>query len=280
MAVALSRRRGDPMKKITALTLTTTLTIVGLAFFLALPASAAETQSDACASLPVGDILAPALKIDFGDGSPGAGDVSEIACKAHPVRPGLAIVALFYRLKDARGEEDQDKSGFAMAVIDPQRRILHQLYQDIREGEATMRSHGGLIIDTARYQLKPDVRAFGVRMNVGWGPRCADGGWDNFLTLFVEEGKRLTPVLEMLPMSTWSFPGGNKVCGDDPEGGVVETTEFSLALAPTTSAGWRDLDVIAHTKVDAPLAADGSEPKATTRLAYRSRKNGKLYSKP
>lgn len=275
MAAAPSRRRGDLMKKIAALTQTTLAALV-FGVLLALPASAAESQSDACASLPLGEILAPALKIDFGNGEPGEGDVSEIACKAHPVRPALTIVALFYRLKDARGEEEADKSGFALAVIDPQQRILHQLYRDIREGEATMRSHGGLTIDTARYQLKPGVRAFGVRMSIGWGPRCADGGWDNFLTLFVEEGKRLTPVMEMLPMSTWSFPEGNKVCGDQPEGGVAETTELSLALASSTSGGWRDLDVIAHTKVDAAL--DGSEPKPTARVAYRLRKNGKLYS--
>jgi hypothetical protein len=267
------------MKKIAALLQSTTFASLIVGLCLALPA-AAQTEPESCSKTLVGEILKAKLGIDFGDSAlnDDRGDVIELACKAHPTRPGLTIVALFHSLKDARGETEQDKSGFAVAVIDQQRRTLHGLYRKVFQEDATIRSSGPLFIDTARYQLKRGMRAFGVRMNTGYGPRCADGGWNSFLTLFVEEGNQLTPVLEMLPMNSWSYPEGNKTCGEEPQGGVFESTAWSLALSATTTAGWRDLDVFARTTVDTAPAADGSTAQARPRLVYKLRKKGQLYS--
>jgi hypothetical protein len=278
------------MKKIAALIQSTTFATLIAGFCFALPASArpagmgaaaaAQAEPESCKNV-VGKTLEATLGIDFGnvEVDDSHGDVITLACKAHPARPGLTIAAMFYRLKDARGEEEKDKSGFAVALIDPQRKIVHSLYRTVLEDEATMRSSGGLSIDTARYQLKPGVRAFGVRMSIGWGPRCADGGWDNFLTLFVEEGKQLTPVLEMLPMDTWAFSKGENTCDPETQDGAFETTAWSLALSNSTTAGWRDLDVVARTTVDAPPAPDGTTVQGKPRVVYKLRKKGKLYSK-
>jgi hypothetical protein len=244
----------------------------------ATPSLAAQAPAEACSTDVVGAILGPGLGIDFG-GEEGRGDVVQLVCKAHPNRPGQTIVALFHRLKDQPRDAEGETTGVVVAVIDARRRLLHHLHQQTIEDDAVIRvQSGSLSIDTARYNLAPGVRAFGVRMNIGYSPRCAEGGQDGYLTLFVEDGKQLRPVLSAFPMSRWQAREGSNVCGNSEEGVDIDRTELSLALSGSSTGGWRDLDVIARS-LNEVVQPDGT---AVTRpgpakVVDRLRKEGKEY---
>jgi hypothetical protein len=246
--------------------------------------SQAQPDSQSCNATLVASIIKQKLDIDFGGGelNGGRGDLIELVCKAHPSRPGQTIVALFHELKDKRGDYEADKKGFAVAVIDAKRRLLHGLHLGTVEEEATIRvGPGTLSIDTARYNLAPGVRAFGVRMNIGYSPRCAEGGENDYLTLFVEEGKQLRPVLSAFPMSSWQAREGSQVCGDSETGAEIESTSLTLALSASSSGGWRDLDVVARTTQDMGTQ-DGSAAAVSVgkpRVIARLRKTAKGYQR-
>jgi hypothetical protein len=244
----------------------------------ATPSLAAQEPAAACSTEVVGAILGPRLGIDFG-GEEGRGDVVQLVCKAHPAHGGQTIVALFHRLKDKPRDAEEGRTGVVVAVIDARRRLLHRLHQQTIEDEAIIRvQSGSLSIDTARYNLAPGVRAFGVRMKIGYSPRCAEGAQDNYLTLFVEDGKQLRPVLSALPMSHWQAREGSNVCGDSEEGFEIDRTELSLALSSSSTGGWRDIDVVARA-LNEVVQPDGTSvtrpgpPKVVDRL----RKDGKEY---
>jgi hypothetical protein len=244
--------------------------------------SEGQPEAPACNAVLVGSILEQKLGIDFGggEGNGGRGDLVDLVCKAHPTRPGQTIVALFYDLKNKRGENEENKKGFAVAVIDARRRLLHSLHRDTIEEDAVIRvSSGALGIDTARYNLAPGVRAFGVRMNIGYSPRCAEGGENGYLTLFVEEGKQLSPVLSAFPMSSWQAKEGSQVCGNGEAGVEIENTSLTLALSSSATDGWRDLDVVSQ-KTQETSTPDGGTAQANVgkpELIARLRKKGKVY---
>lgn len=114
-------------------------------------------------------------------------------------------------------------------------------------------AHLGLSLDTARYSLAPNVRAFGVRMKIGHSPRYAEGGSNDYLTLFVEEGKKLRPVLSDHAMRSWTMVDSSG-CFDQMENSqlpcVIENQTNALALSTTSTNGWRDLDLITTTTLD------------------------------
>lgn len=244
--------------------------------------SEGQAEPTACNAILVGSILEHKLGIDFGGGEAngGRGDLIALVCKAHPTRPAQTIAALFHDLKNKRGENEENKKGFAVAVIDARRRILHSLHRDIIEEDAAVRvSTGTLWIDTARYNLAPGVRAFGVRLNIGYSPQCAEGGENGYLTLLVEEGKQLRPVLSDLPMSSWQVKQGSQVCGDGGAGAEIENTWLTLALSSSTTDGWRDLDLVAQ-KTQETATPDGGtavENVGKPELIARFRKKGKVY---
>ncbi len=237
-----------------------------------------------CNTALVARALQSRVAIDFGIGQAdaGRGDVIDLVCKAHPLRPELTIVALFHELRDQPADSAESKKGFVLAVIDARWGKLISLYRDNIEEDATTRIMGGsLWIDTARYNLAPGVRALGVRMNIGYSPRFAEGGENNYLTLFVEEGMGLRPVLKNMPMSIWRLMNdGQSACGSDNEGCAVDNVELMLSIAPTSTEGWHDLDVVAHHKTE---GADPGSDKTTqappkAQALGRLRAKGKMYS--
>lgn len=247
----------------------------------AIPLNEPEREEyPACNTLLLGTVLADKLALDFGGGdlNGGRGDVIGVVCKPHPLHPGQTLVALFHDLKEPQGEADENKKGFVFAVVDVARKKIHRLYRDTIEEDASTRiGDYSLRIDTARYNLAPGVRALGVRMNIGYSPRCAEGGESNYLTLFVEEGKRLKPILKNQPMSSWSIIEGSNNCGYGETDFTVDNVEFSLAVSDTSTQGWRDLDLVAHHRIEKVRAASDTpiEQQATKQAVGKFRANGK-----
>ena len=232
-----------------------------------------------CNTVLVGSVLEKKLKISF-QSRTNNGDVISLACKPHPQHPERTIVTLFHDLKDKKGQPVENKKGFVFGVINVAREKIYSLYRETIEEDASIRiDTGGLEIDTARYNLAPGVRALGVRMNIGYSPQCADGGTSGFLTLFVEEGKRLKPALKDLPMSMWRITEGS-TCGVGDNEFSVDEVSLTLSVAGTTTAGWRDLELAAHRQRERwdGIADEPAQRKKNKQILGKLRWNGKMYS--
>ena len=210
-------------------------------------------RESTCNRMLVGSVLSQKRGIAAWSGLASAGsEVMELACARHPVHADQTIVALFHELAAAPESNDVYRAGFAVAVIDiPRKRILSIYRSEIEEdGGTRIRGGGRLRLDTARYYVTPTVRAFGVRMNIDYSPRYAEGGSSDQLTLFVQEGNKLRPVISDLAMSSWEMLDSSG-CFDQPENSnlpcVIADQTRTLALASSSTNGWRDLKLIATT---------------------------------
>lgn len=233
-----------------------------------------------CNTVLIGTVLEAKLGINFKTRAKD-GDLIALVCKAHPLHPEQTIVALFHDLKDIQGNlAAEQKKGFVLAVIDAKQHELLSLYRSTIEEDATTRIDDfSLQIDTARYNLAPGVRALGVRMNIGYSPKCAEGGVSNYLTLFIAEGKQLKPVLKDLPMSFWTITEGSNGCGADDAAYTMDSAELTIAISPTITNGWHDLEISAVHPVDAMSGAKDIPIKqpARSHVLGKLQANGKIY---
>lgn len=222
--------------------------------------------------------LRPQLPLQFPEGE-GTGGVIALACKTHPQQSHLTIVALFHGINDAQGGWRNDEKGFVAAVVDTRRRAVQSFYRATLEQDAGLRvSDTSLWIDTARYDLAPGVRAFGVRMDIGYSPQCAEGGTSHYLTLFVPDKHRLRPVLMTKPMSRWQVLGWNPDDGACMQAGVATTT-LALTLGSAAKNGWRDLHVTERTNSEEfdGSAVGGTSPSSLARWVATLRYDGLKY---
>jgi len=163
------------------------------------------------------------------------------ACKRWPLDDKTLVLAVAY---DA-GQASQ-KSLF-VAMFDTDREKFGPSHHGTLEEDAVLTLYAGsLRIDTARYDLAPGRRAFGVDVSsAASGPRCADGGLGPTRTLYLPMQGRLVPVLEEFSLYQWGYvEGSNPNCGSDSSGkGIAEEMRFSLSVAGSGSHGLRDLVV-------------------------------------
>ncbi|KGM39410.1 hypothetical protein JY96_03540 [Aquabacterium sp. NJ1] len=230
-----------------------------------------------CNRILLGSFLSDQLEVSFSEPqeeSSGYPRLIDLTCKPHPLHPNLALVALFHELREEPNADGNTAKGFVMAVVDIQRRRLIRLYRDkILEDAGTRISEFSLHLDTAPYNIAPGVRAFGVRMNIGYSPRYAEGGESDYLTLFIEHGKTLRPIIQNMPMSSWRMVGDTAHCFDDAETGcAIENKAVRLALASTSTHGWRDLEVITTTSI-----GDTNTQKARVQVTGKLRAQACVY---
>lgn len=213
----------------------------------------AREAAPACDVPAVARVLGKRLGIEFPHGGQ-SGDVLDLACKPLPEHPQWSIVALFHDLKQPDGTPIDDQKGIAVAVVDLRRGGVRSLYQDKLELNPGIRiTDSSLSIDPGRYELAPDVRAFGVRMDIGHTPKCADGGSTQYITLLVPEGKHLRPVLKRQPLHVWTVAKWNLAANID-DCAIESINEADLTLVPgsATSHGLRDLAVTARIQAGRP----------------------------
>ncbi|MDB5828190.1 MAG: hypothetical protein JWQ73_2410 [Variovorax sp.] len=106
-------------------------------------------------------------------------------------------------------------------------------------------------VDTARYTLAPDVRAFGLRI-VRQGSSRANPYSNETLTLYVPRGAKLAKVLDKLE-TTLERGEWDTNCD-----GNFETVHGSLSIARTTSNGYADL-VLHQTRSGTRSTAQGDD---------------------
>jgi hypothetical protein len=250
----------------------------------------AREENQQCNRLLIAPVLSQKLKIDFGDSSEryNRGAVIDLVCKPHPQHPAQTIVALFYDLPSSNNANDLEQKGFALAVVDMAAKKVLRLYTDRIEVDGSIRifGDGGLSLDTPRYNLAPNVRALGVRMDIGYSPRCAEGGESNYLSLFVEDGAQLKPILKNFAMRSWSITDGSNGCGySENPSYTQEEVNYTLSISDSVTEGWHDLELAAHKSItvygstvpDSEIAAS-TPPKTSSLVIGKFRAKNKMYS--
>ena len=131
-------------------------------------------------------------------------------------------------------------------------------------------------IDTARYALAPEARAFGVRVRYSGSSR-ANPYANETLSLYVPQGEHLRKVLSGLELSLDRGEWDTRCVGSS------EQMRGSLSTAPTRSNGYADLQL--HRAVSAGHSAliDGEcveQPQTSSFDTVLLRFDGKRYALP
>jgi len=163
------------------------------------------------------------------------------ACKASPTDPARVIVAAAY---GQGGSDFGDPVNFIAALVEPRGRHVRSTFTGSIPTDAAMAlAPGSLHIDTARYDLAPGVRAFGVDVtSSAHGPSCPDGGFGPLRTLFVQDGAALRPVLASVELSSWQRLAGPACAWTEGQDDVViQNTVTTIAVDPHVTHGFADL---------------------------------------
>ncbi len=172
------------------------------------------------------------------------------ACKRWPAYPDLEIAVFAY---DA-GKADQKEQ--LIAILDQRSGKMVSASVTAVGEDAMMQLNGATLrIDTARYDLAPGVRAFGIDIASGYSAHyCPEAGSGEVRALYVRNGAKIRPVLEELMMSTWSYVDGTFAgCGaeaDKAPDPVTDTVAMEIAILKSTSHGYADLELTATSSYD------------------------------
>jgi len=174
--------------------------------------------------------------------------IAAAACKTNPGNKKITIAAIAYESKK------KYIKALVIALVDNVRgKVISSYSGEIGEDAAMRVQSGSLWIDTAAYNLRNDVRAFGLDVTSGYISNCGDGGMGAVRTLYVQEGKTIRPVLEDLTMSYWSFiqVGQSRCTGADaPEESITENFGLSISVSNTKTNGYNDLSITAVSSRD------------------------------
>lgn len=197
--------------------------------------------------------------------------VSE-ACKSWPHDINFLLVAFAYD----KGVENE--KSLLVAMLDKKTlEIIADFKAVISEDAVTEAGQNSLQLDTAKFQLTGDIRAFGLHFNSSArGASCAEGvAWDE-LTLFVQEKNKLRPILKM----EMQFQNALNGCIGSATGhDIWEYGRRTISIAKTKSNGFADLLITETISVDAnteeiPKSINTKKKVRTYLMKY----NGKEYA--
>lgn len=159
------------------------------------------------------------------------------ACKRWPKDKSITIAAFAYD----SGVEYQ--KSLIVALIDIKKSRVVATYSGVIQ-QSSGDTVENLKIDTARYDLAPGVRAFGVDVMQSLNIRCAIGGSGPYRTLYVQEGKNIRSILADQPMSRWGYYGGSNPCDDEGTGHeYTETDTFTIGMTKEINNGYYNLAI-------------------------------------
>lgn len=194
------------------------------------------------------------------------GLVAAAACTAWPGEKSRTIAAIAYDAGVA------DEKRLLIGLLDLSTGAVLAAYTgSIQEDAAMAVGTGSFRIDTARYDLAPGVRAFGIDAASSYSQGCVVGGLGPTRTLFIQDGKELRPVLEGFYVSTWRYVKDVASCSEAAEDAITETISYAIGIGKTASNGLSDLRITARSSYSNG-AKSGREP-----LSYELKYDGKVY---
>lgn len=202
-------------------------------------------------------------------------DTEHAVCKVWPANEALTIVAL--PLPQQGNTDDTGTDDLEVLVTDTASGtvIAHQFQQGVISYDAFRFT--GLTLDTARYQLTPQNRAFGVRVSHEGSSRVNPFS-ETVLSLYVVDGQSLRTVVDRLIVGT---SGGE---WDGNCAGTFNDTTRTLDIGPAAKEGYAVLKGTEKSSSTTNAVQNGnckydiprSAKRTTFALEYR---NGK-YSVP
>ncbi|QUJ69385.1 hypothetical protein KDD30_21710 (plasmid) [Photobacterium sp. GJ3] len=201
------------------------------------------------------------------------GNIESIQCKTHPQHEDIVFAS--YIRSQHKTERHQNYLWRVLLADRKTRESIASYKNIIVEGGDTRIDENNIMLDTARYYVSEEVRALGVRLHIGDKPRCAGFLENDFLTLFVQKGKELVPVLNNMPTYSWRLVEGDHCSGDD---GMIqeETVHTILHLLNTKTNGYRDIR-LSNKVEDFTFDPKGSSEEKTKRVNQVVRFNGIRY---
>lgn len=177
------------------------------------------------------------------------------ACKVWPKDKSITIGAFAY---DAN--PDADKIHLAVVMVDNLKNTVIAIYEGtIEESAETHVVEESLWLDTARYDLAPGLRAFGLVIRNGYMPTCAGSGVNSHLLLFVREHGNIRPVLEDFELSRWSEKGNIKCGGEDEGDYEMAYLNYTITVGKESSHGYANL-LVTGTKYSSTGAKSSEQP--------------------
>ena len=203
-----------------------------LAFFCVDSASA-ETKSDKCTD----DIYATVgheLNINnFGQD----GSVVSESCKIWPSNNNILLAAFAYGVGD-QNVEDPTMAVFVAMINKKTKRIISRYHTEVEQDALTVFGENSLWLDTARYQLEKNVRAFGLQFNsLAAGPPCAEAGWNNELVLFVPDDNKLRVVFDFFKRQQKSISG----CMSEVQANIWKEATLTFSTEKISTNGFQNL---------------------------------------
>jgi hypothetical protein len=255
------------------------------AVFVATPGWAADDASSCDDALlgtlgrhhDIANLRHPANENDAGPGV-----VVAEACRIWPYDDVTRLAVVAYSRSATNVVEGDRELGLVVAMLDTAAtRVIASHTDTITEDAVMLITDSSLRLDTARYDLAPNVRAFGISIgSAARGPSCPDGGANDELRLFVRDGVRLRQVLSIF-QDDWRQVSGS-FCNRS-EASIQESARVSVGVEKSSRRGFADLRLIAiveRTEMPAlsPAELNGEGETTTTRRETRViRYNGKRY---
>lgn len=243
----------------------------GALLLAAAGASGMASAKDAC-PLQTLYALTQASLLPAGDDVPLVAE----ACKVWPYDESLALAAVAYPLPAS--DEDGRVLRLVVAVLGAQEADILAVHEtDLTEDAAFALLKDGLMLDTARYDLAKDVRAFGVKVRSSApGPSCPDGRVNDELTLYVREGEALRPVFNTYT-DFWARVEGEPCSWAQGQRLVTEEAAFTIGVERSAHNGFADLRVTANVARIESAATTDAEQTVRRRDSRVVRYDGTRY---
>jgi len=168
------------------------------------------------------------------------------ACKAMPNAPGTMIAAIAFDTNHEGRFPDEGNKLQIIALVEAGKVVAANRSTVIEDAVTAL---GSYRIDTARYTLSKDVRAFGVVFNSGaHGASCSEANAERELTLWIREGERLRAIFGT-NLYGWIIIDGEP-CALEVNDVRTESARMTIAVEKTSSHGFADLSITAHVTQD------------------------------
>jgi hypothetical protein len=175
-----------------------------------------------------------------------------MVCKAMPDAPGTTIVVLALQAQGSASDDSSSVSLYDLDVSIVDTKTRRVLARSVEKGAFTSDAwrFGGVQIDTGRYRLAENVRAFGVRATYGSSSRYSPAE-DTTLILYIRDGRQLRSALDGLLV--------HSVRGEtnDDCTSTSSSLDRTIDVAPTGNHGF--VDLVVTSQVSDASDSDGDD---------------------
>ncbi|HHQ4683023.1 TPA: hypothetical protein ACSP21_002212 [Aeromonas veronii] len=196
------------------------------------------------------------------------------ACKTLPNQPEVTLTSYIFPDSADRNDDMSLPTSVWRVELISQGKVQQRFEQPIEEDASIRIGSSSIWLDTAPYLLAKGEQAFGVRLDIGDGPSCADGFRSRFLHLFRQHNETIQRLMNGAPMLHTYIRKGVPC---SPEKIDLERGISYIQVLPGISNGLHDLRVVTKAKTET-VEQDGTSQTTSKRtLSTTLRFNGHEY---